>query len=191
MWKDLIYEAKVGVIGWFGNVKIYKFPFFILMGHSAYKIKGTHTREIINILEPGDILLRRYDHYISGLMIPGYFTHAAIYTGDNMVTHLLGHGITVEDILVFTRCDDVAIIRCTDQELVKEALRRANEQVEKGVEYDFDFNTDSAERFYCTEFTAYLFQYPKMRQLKKGLYLPDDHLTLPEFGPYKLMWRRT
>jgi len=184
------YNLKSGFIGWFGNIKLYKHPFFVLLGHAAYKIKGQHMREILNILEPGDILLRRYDHYISGLMIPGYFTHGALYSGDNMVTHLLGQGITVEDILVFTRCDDIAIIRCTDPALVNEALTRSNKQVEKGVEYDYDFNTESPDRLYCTEFTAYCYQYPKMIHKKKGLILPDDHLSLPEFGPFKLVWRK-
>lgn len=186
----LLYRTKSGIVGWFGNIKVYKHPFFILLGHVAYKIKGEHVREIINVLEPGDILLRRYDHYISGLMIPGYFTHGAVYVGDNNVVHLLGGGITTEDILIFTRCDDIAIIRCTDPTLVKEALAQTNRQVAKGVEYDFDFNTDSPDRLYCTEFTAYIYQYPKMIHRKKGLILPDDHLTLPELGPFKLVWRK-
>lgn len=188
--KELLYKLKSGIVGWFGDIKVYKYPMFILCGHTSYKIKGHHVREIIDILKPGDILLRRYDHYLSGLMIPGYFTHGSIFVGDDQIIHLLGDGICKEDPLVFTRCDDIVIIRCTDETLVKEAIKRAHEQFEKDVEYDFDFETDKADRFYCTEFIAYCFVYPRMRRIREGLILPDDFLTAPTYGPYKIIWRK-
>ena len=111
------------------------YPMFVLFGHVAYKIKGTDQREIIDSIQPGDILLRRYDHYISGLMIPGYFTHAAFYSGNNKVIHMLGNGICEEDILTFMRCDDIAVLRCQNVAKIDPAVKLAKEQLVKGAKY--------------------------------------------------------
>jgi hypothetical protein len=175
--KDIIYKIKAAVVGWFGDIKIYKYPFFILVGHVAYKIKGQHQRKIINLLEPGDVLLRRYDAYISGLMIPGYFTHAGIYVGDDQVIHVLGKGICKEDILTFTRCDDIAILRHNDKTLTSKAIGKAWEQLDKGVAYDFAFDSKSPDKFYCTELVDFCYSYP-VRDKSKGKYIiPDDFLN--------------
>jgi hypothetical protein len=58
----------------------------------------------------------------------------------------------------------------------------------QGVEYDFDFNTKSPKRFYCTELVDNCFEYPIRKTLKKGEYiLPDDFLT-SKF--YEVVWRK-
>jgi len=168
------YDLKSGFIGWFGNIKLYKYPMFIVFGHTAYKINGNDQREILNTLQPGDVLLRRYDHYISGLMIPGYFTHSAIYVGDNKVIHMLGDGICEEDILVFMRCDDMAVLRFNDSTKIDNAIKLAKEQLAKGVEYDFDFDFVDAGKFSCTELVHFLFGYPDITRLKSKYLVPDD-----------------
>ena len=168
------YEIKSAFIGWFGNIKVYKHPFFILFGHVSYKIKGNHQRQIIDTLKPADVLLRRYDHYLSGLMIPGYFTHTALYVGDNQVIHLLGDGICKEDILTFMRCDNIAVLRFKNQSIIKNVLKKAYEQLNKEVEYDFDFDTDSPDKFYCTEFVDFCFGYPIKPFIQHSYIIPDD-----------------
>lgn len=175
------YEIKSAVIGWFGDIRIFKYPFFVLFGHTAYKIKGHHQRQIINILKPGDVLLRRYDNYISGLMIPGYFTHAALYVGDNQVIHLLGDGICKEDILTFMRCDDIKVLRFKNQSVIDKAIEKAYEQLDKKTEYDYDFDTNSPDRLYCTEFVDFCFDYPVKPFIKHSYIIPDDFLNSANF----------
>ncbi len=175
------YKIKSAVIGWFGDIQIFKYPFFILFGHTAYKIKGHHQRQIINTLRPGDVLLRRYNNYLSGLMIPGYFTHAALYVGDNQVIHLLGDGICKEDILIFMRCDNMVVLRVKDQSIVDEAIKKAYEQLEKGTEYDYDFNTNSPDRLYCTEFVDFCFDYPVKPFISHDYIIPDDFMASANF----------
>ncbi len=59
----ILYNIKKWLISWFCDIRIYKGG-FILFGGSYYKINGKNQREIINIIEPGDVLLRRFNHYI-------------------------------------------------------------------------------------------------------------------------------
>ena len=109
---QIFYKIKKFIINFFGNIVLFPRPMFIMFyGGVHYKIKGPNLRHIIETLKPGDILLRTYDNYLSSILIPGYWSHAAIYVGDNKVIHVGGDGITIEDILTFIRCDDVAILR--------------------------------------------------------------------------------
>ena len=190
--KNLIYDLKAKFIKWFGDIKVYPYPMFILFKSDSYKINGNDARQILNKLEPGDILLRRFDHYLSGLMIYGYWTHAALYVGNNSVIHMLGNGICEEDILTFVRCDNIAIIRCNEIERIQVAIRRAKKQLEKGIKYDYDFDTDKPDKFYCTELINFCYKNPPIHRIKEKLILPDDILSLTWFDSYgfKLVWKK-
>lgn len=178
-----LYKVKSGFIAWFGNITFYKHPMFILFGHGAYKINGKDQRGILNVIQPGDVLLRRYDHYISGLMIPGYFTHAAIYVGENNVIHMLGEGICKEDILTFMRCDNIAVLRYTDKTKVDDAINIAYTQLEKGVEYDYDFDFKDADKLSCTELVHHVFGYPEIPRVNPKYLVPDDFINSDLFKP--------
>jgi hypothetical protein len=184
---DLFYKMKSKVISFLADIRIYWFG-FILFGQSSYKIKGPHMRHIINTLEPGDILLRRYDHYLGSVAVSGYFSHAAIYVGDNRIIHMLGDGVCEEDILTFMRCDDIAILRESSQVTKESAIEKAENFLVSGVEYDFDFDNDTVNRMYCTEFIDNCFGYPVkcMKGANKKI-LPDDFLDVKSF---RVVWRK-
>ncbi|MCQ8182584.1 YiiX/YebB-like N1pC/P60 family cysteine hydrolase [Methylomonas sp. SURF-1] len=120
----------------FGDIKIYPHPLFIVYDPGSYRIKGPDLREILEILQPGDILLRGYDNYLDGKFIGGTFSHAGFYFGEateadrpaaragtqengkdwftpgkQMVVHSMAEGVFMEDILTFTRCDKIAVLR--------------------------------------------------------------------------------
>jgi hypothetical protein len=66
---------------------------YIVENPQAYRIAGRNIQDILQCIQPGDILLRGYDGYLDGMMIrrasvasakefqPGWFTHAALYMG--------------------------------------------------------------------------------------------------------------
>lgn len=176
-------EIKSKIISFFADIRLY-IGGFILFGDSSYKIKGPQMREILDILKPGDILLRRYSHYLGSLIIPGYFSHAAIYIGNNEIIHMLGAGINKEDILTFLRCDDIAILRTSEDE-AKEAVYQAKAYYIAGIKYDFNFD-DKPDRFYCTEFIDNLFNYPIKKQIGKKIIMPDNFLNSNFF---EIVWR--
>jgi len=166
-------ELKKAVISWFADIRLYAGG-IILFGDSHYEFKGNHMREVLSSLQPGDVLLRNYKHYLGSIITPGYWSHVAMYIGNDTVVHMLGDGITEEDILVFMRCDDVAVLRCADKELVARAVKRALVILEEGMEYDFDFNNYN-NKFTCTEFVEHCYENPIFNdRINSSYVMPDD-----------------
>jgi len=172
----LIYNIKSKIIAWVADIRIYGWPmFFIFAGESHYQIKGPDQRQILNLLQPGDVLLRRYDHYLGSLTIKGYWSHAALYVGDDHVIHMLGKGVTKEDILTFMRCDNIMILRLKDNYIVPGAIDKAYKFLNEGVNYDYNFDYTTAARLYCTEMVDNCIGYKVKQEY------PDKKFILPDY----------
>jgi len=162
-----------------GNIYLYKPPMWIVYKPMHHKVKGSEVRSIINVLQDGDILLRRYDGYLNTLFTPGFWGHAALYVGNNNVIHAVGEGVIIEDILDFCRCDSVGVyrpsvtdvnilnaittaknlnnisirdtsIRNMNTEAVSDAIDTANQFYLNNTQYDYKFQKDNGT-VYCTE----------------------------------------
>lgn len=181
--------TKEAMVDFFGNIRVYPGG-IILFGESKYKLKGPDWREILNIIQPGDIVGNAHHNYISSWFITGDFGHVGLYVGDNQIIHVRTDGIVKEDILTFLRADDAFIVRPTDQSIVDVAIQRAYEQLAKDVGYDYDFDKQDTEEFYCSEFTDFCTGYilrSGVSKDKKYIY-PDDYLIPSEH--FEIMWRK-
>lgn len=133
----LIARLLRGVINaflkFFGDVKVFRFPFFIVYDPGSYHVKGHDTRTVMERVQPGDILIRGYKSYLDGYFIPGYFSHAGLYLGEvlpehrelvptakgkqlfragqQIVAHSMAEGVFMEDLISFCRCDYMAVLR--------------------------------------------------------------------------------
>lgn len=184
MWKSFLGWFAKYVINPIGNIQVFKWPLFFIICNTHYKIKGKHSRKILDLIQPGDILLRRYDTYISSFLIPGFWDHAALYIGKNKVIHAVGSGVTEEDILTFIRTDHIMILRVLSnktRKAVRVAIQRAKDIESEGAEYDFDF-TDT-NKFCCTELVYHCYHDCSELDMKirdtgitKGRILGDDFL---------------
>lgn len=180
----------------FGHIKIYRGPFWLVYDPTTYEVKGKDVREIIKRIQPGDILLRGYRHYLDGYFIPGRFSHAALYVGDGKVIHSMSKGVFREDILDFCRCDLVGIYRPEIGQ--EEAIKKAENMI--GRPYDFGFDFKDHDSVYCTEMVAAAYSHvaeklgikTKIQPFLWGLYkkeiiAPDDfmhfNLKLVYMGP--------
>lgn len=139
-----------------GDILIHKYPPFVIWKPQHYKIKGNEVREILNKIEPGDILLRRFDGYLNTLLTPGFWGHGAIYAVDNIVIHAVKEGVVQEDILEFTRCDSIAVLRVIDKSedyalKINNALYSAFRMNLEKFQYDYDMIRGN-KKVYCTEF---------------------------------------
>ena len=70
-----------GFIKFFGDLKIFPAPMFIVYDPGSYRVKGAHMREVMKVVEPGDLLVRGYVSYLDSYFIPGYFSHVGLYLG--------------------------------------------------------------------------------------------------------------
>jgi hypothetical protein len=69
-------------IRFFGDLKFFEFPPVIVWDPGGYRVKGRDAREVTELVQPGDVLVRGYRGYVDGWFIPGYFSHAGLYLGE-------------------------------------------------------------------------------------------------------------
>jgi hypothetical protein len=173
---EILKKIKNATISWFSDIRFYNLG-LIIWGDSTYKIKGVQMRKILDLLQPGDILLRKYDHYLGSVLIKGFWSHAAVYIGDNKVVHMLGDGITTEDILTFLRADHIFILRHKDKYMSGRICARAKDYSDDKIQYDYEFDLNDNTQMYCTEFVDVCADGIVKACVKKGSYLlPDDFL---------------
>ena len=139
------------IIKLFGDVQFFSGPFFCLLwGNTHYKVRGDESRVILNTLKKGDILTYRFDRYVSTRFIPGFWTHVALYIGDDKIIHAVTRGVVEDDILTFLRTDYVGVLRPkVSSEDIDKAVSLARGMV--GKKYDFLFDSHNDERMYCSE----------------------------------------
>ena len=163
-----------GTLKIFGDLKVFKFPFFLLYDPGSYLIKGDEVREFMKVVQPGDILVRGYKNYLDSYFIPGFFTHTGLYVGnvpnednimllpsardefyaegEQIVIHAMADGVFMEDLLNFSRCDYLLVLRSEEvtQDNVNEVYNRA--LLNLGKPYDFKFDFSKYNNLSCTEF---------------------------------------
>jgi len=157
MWTKIKASIVKRFVKYLGNIQIEPSPLFLTLNGNGYKIKGETQREVIDTLKMGDILLRRWDGYISNWFIPGYWSHAGVYVGNNKVVHATpSKGVHEEDILGFLRADSIAVLRVPNMTELNSGkiIRRSREIL--GRNYDHAFEGMDNEMFYCFEVVAYV-----------------------------------
>lgn len=115
------------------QIKLSKWPPFLAYNPHSFALKGRHTRDIMKVVQPGDILVRSFNGYLNNIFLPGAFKHVGFYLGqvtDNhlrkianleytthfvmgpqIVIHAIKGNIILEDLIDFCRCDGLAVMR--------------------------------------------------------------------------------
>lgn len=180
--KKRLYVAWAKFLTWFGNIKVFRFPMFIVYDPSEYAMDGAHLQAALDAIQPGDVVLRGYDHYLDGYFIddPYKYSHGGLYVGDGKIIHAVAKGVSDINAIDFMACDRVCILRPSKGK--RAAICQAKKFLKDNVPYDFFF-TRSTSALYCFELCAEC--YPKlgvkrieMRKmlglLKKKVYLADS-----------------
>jgi len=180
-WRKFKYLVARAIIKPFGNWQLYPYPMFLLMGDTHYQVKGREVRHVLGTARKGDILLRKYRHYVSGWLIPGHYNHVGILVEDDRVVHALGRGVVEEDVLTFLRTDEVAVVRPrATEERVGVACDEARRML--GREYDFIFDTVDDGRFYCSELVKHcyegVFDLPGDKVIEPSVFLEHDSVDV-------------
>jgi uncharacterized protein YycO len=121
-------------------------------------ISGMHYMDLKTKLVPGQVLLTRTEGEMTTMLIPGFWSHGAIYVGDGWVIEAVGAGVVKTDLVSFMMTKDVMsvcspLFATTAQRLA--AVAWATRQL--GTPYDYDFRSDN-KAFYCFELTYAAYQ---------------------------------
>lgn len=177
----------------FGDIKVFRFPFFIVYDPDEFGVSGADTRDIISKIRPGDLILRKYKHYLDGYFIPGKYSHTGIYIGKGQIIHAIAEGVQYTDIIEFTRCDGIAILRPSHGQ--KKAIELAKQFVKDGIPYDFDFK-EGIKALYCHELGAACYSNLRIQKIVPKLlgglihstelrWLAESFLNSPDFTVIK------
>lgn len=138
------YSVKVGFLTIFGRIKVYRWPLWVVYDPVGYQVTSTQIRKAMDMVQPGDVLVRKYVNYLDGYFIPGRFSHSAVYIDDGVIVHAMCDGVQKIDIIDFLRCDEFAILRPKCDDAMKS---RACEIAKSYIGHSYDFNFDIAHDY--------------------------------------------
>lgn len=185
----LLNWLKRKFLTFFGDIKVFKFPLFIVYDPDEFGVSGADTRDILSKVRPGDLILRKYKHYLDGYFIPGKYSHTGIYIGKGQMIHAIAEGVQYIDLIEFTRCDGIAILRPVKGQ--KRAIELAKKFVVDGIPYDFDFK-EGEKALYCHELGAACYSNLRIQKIVPKLlgglihstelrWLAESFLNSPDF----------
>ena len=131
-----------------GHLYLHKYPMFMVYRPDIHRVRGGDVRKILDVVEPGDILLRRFDQYINTIFTPGFWGHAGVYIGANLMVHSMSQGCIAEDILNFCRADAVSVL--APKRIGPQVISRAKLLAQINAPYDYEFSSTN-DAYYCTE----------------------------------------
>ena len=134
-------------------MKVLTFGFLPILAYDPdpFYVSGYDIEKILNLIRPGDVLLRGYNKYLDGKFIPdekGY-SHAGIYIGNNEVVHAVAPCVEKTHLIDFCEADRIMVLCPTGGQI--NAIATALSKI--GVPYDFDYKTDRG-KLYCFELIA-------------------------------------
>lgn len=189
--KNYIYALWSKFLIWLSKVKIFTqghlIPVILYDGDEAY-VNGEDILQIMELIQPGDVLIRGYDEYLDGKFIPdekGY-SHAGLYVGDNTVIHASSPSVNRISIIDFCHCDRIMVLRPVWG--MENAVKIANQKV--GVPYDFNYESDIG-KLYCFELIANCYPDSAMEEVvvkkffglvKRHCYVAKSIYDNPYFG---------
>ncbi len=187
--KKLFKFIKDKFLTFFGDIKVFKYPFWIVYDPCQYQVEGSKLREVLHTLKAGDILCRGYVNYLDGYFIPGKYSHSGIYVGGDTVIHSVAEGVCKCDVLDFLQCDCACIVRPKDHKAITLAIDRAHGYL--GTNYDFNFSAGD-EALYCHELSARCYREKKITKHipkllwglikgKEAVYLAESFIESEEF----------
>lgn len=179
--KFFFYKLWAKFLTAFGNIKCFDWPLFLVYDPTYFKMDGPHMKKALDLIQPGDVILRGYDSYLDGKFIDDNYkySHGALYIGHDKIIHAVAEGVSEIDILEFMQCDRICIFRPAKYQ--KAAISKAKQFLKNNVKYDFSFRKGSSA-LYCFELCAECYDKLSLQKIKvsKFLGLVKRHVYLAE-----------
>lgn len=106
---DFWLKARRGLLG-------IVYPISENVGHarapwSRKLMTSKNYREVLPLLQPGDVLLSRTQGELANVFIPGFWAHAFMYTGGEMLIEAIGKGVVETDLIDGVLTKDYLMVR--------------------------------------------------------------------------------
>lgn len=108
--------------------------------------------DLRRLLRPGDVIINRKEHYLSTLVLPGFWPHAALVEhcdDEGVVIEAMGDGVLRRPLASALRADRICVLRPLDPTTAPAACARAATHL--GKPYDFAFDCRTSDRLVCSE----------------------------------------
>jgi hypothetical protein len=141
-----VYDKYKEFLTWFGD---------LYMATKPPLCKAEQIETLVEIIEPGDVLMRGYNYYLDSYFIPGEYTHSGVVINKREVIHSIAEGVQSIHPIDFIKDTDRFILLRPRYvpNLIHNVVSRAIWHCEANkTQYDFTFKEDG--KFYCHEFTA-------------------------------------
>lgn len=153
-------------------------------------------------LQAGDILLEKTPFRLTDKLIPGYWGHAAVWTGTekelrelgiwehpvvkpyqeqirsgHMVVEALRSGVEMNTMRHFLNIDSIGVLRKTAASREDRARTVIQALRQVGKPYDFNFDVESKGRVYCSKLVYLSYsgvEWPTKKSLGRTTFTPDD-----------------
>jgi len=162
-------------------------------------------KEMVTLLEPGDVLITRHDTAFTNLFLPGFWPHAALFIGteeqrktfgitidtdkasrwcgENCVLEALKDGVRFRPLTETLAVDNFLVLRPNiDDDQVRIGIERVI--AHEGKLYNFDFDFFSSDRLVCSEVVYRAFDglgsltFPLIERAGRHTLSPEDLVDL-------------
>ena len=126
-----------------------------MMATQPPKVRAEHILKMMDIIQPGDIICRKYTYYLDSILIPGEFSHSGLVFDSSKMGHSIAEGCQYIHPIDFVKDTDGFIICRPKYEKPADLVRvfdLAKWYIDNKVQYDFMFN--DIKKLYCHEFTC-------------------------------------
>ena len=167
------------------------------LGNPEPRISQKLVTEVMALIQVGDILISREEWKLTNPFVPGFWGHAAIYYGSQLVVEAVAPEVRTDFLERWLyQKDSVAVLRPLGPEIREgdPELAARIAYAEKGKGYDYGF-VPTAKAFYCSELITYAYGmatgdafnfYPR-KTLGVKTVLPQDFYDAVKDGKFKLI----
>ena len=99
--KWFFHKAWSKFLTFFGDVRIFKWPLWLVYDPDFFSMAGSKTERLLAILRPGDVVLRGYDSYLDSKFIDGDYSHAGVFVGKGRIIHAVAPNVEETTVIDF------------------------------------------------------------------------------------------
>jgi hypothetical protein len=143
---------------------------------------------VLPLLQKWDIICQKSPGRLSDKIIPGYFGHSGIYTGDSIFAEVIAPRARFSSSLKFLEGEEFLVIRplfgTENQTEEMEGLLKG----QIGKKYDFNYNVESPDLLTCTELIYLVYDQVawQTRKIAGRFMIPPDCLVRTALNGEKL-----